>query len=270
MEREREEIYERIPWETLERRSGDRQWMVYAVAGAVTLGALAYSFTRNQGGATIVTTVPAVSTLAEAPSVAVPAAPQSTVASPVVVSEADLFAVDPERLVDRVAAHAEWFAVEYLAVDGSEQSQDTLASLLPAGLPTPLAPEGTQVFVDWARASQVTQTGPLDYQVEVLVRSLVSTGDGVFTRQPARLLTVGIRLTGEGEPRVSGVPAILAATPVDRLDIALLEVPDDVAGRMDPARGEVLGGLQGEDGSWQVVIMETGSDGVSRPTLVSP
>lgn len=121
MESEREEVYERIPWETLEKKGGDRQWMVYAIAGAVTLGALAYSFIRNQplpparADQSVVTTI-AASTATTAGRPATP----SSVASPVVVAEADLYAVDPERLVDRAAAHAEWVAVEYVSYDGSE------------------------------------------------------------------------------------------------------------------------------------------------------
>ena len=42
------EVYERIPWETLDKQSGDRQWLVIAVAGAVAVGALAYSFVKSQ------------------------------------------------------------------------------------------------------------------------------------------------------------------------------------------------------------------------------
>ena len=35
MEQERNEVYERIPWETLDQKKGDRQWIMFAVAGAI-------------------------------------------------------------------------------------------------------------------------------------------------------------------------------------------------------------------------------------------
>ena len=35
MEPERNEVYERIPWETLEEKKPDRQWLMLAVAGAI-------------------------------------------------------------------------------------------------------------------------------------------------------------------------------------------------------------------------------------------
>ena len=138
MEPERQEVYERIPWETLEKKGSDRQWLLYAVAGSVVLGALAYSFIRNQPAeipppATAEAASAAVSSVPATTTTAVPVAPQaSTVASPLVVAEADLYAVDPERLIDQAATHAEWFAVEFVAYDGSERSAKTLAGLLPA------------------------------------------------------------------------------------------------------------------------------------------
>ena len=41
MEPERNEVYERIPWETLEDKKPDRQWITLGVAGAIVLGAVA-------------------------------------------------------------------------------------------------------------------------------------------------------------------------------------------------------------------------------------
>lgn len=268
MEPERDEVYERIPWETIEKKSGDRQWIVYAVAGAVALGALAYSFMRNQPtapppteAAAVVTTVPA--TTADSNIGSTP----STVASPVVVAEADLYAVDPERLVDQAASHAEWFAMEYVNVDGSDQSRETLEALLPAGVPLPEAPDDTQVYVDWVRARSVTQTGPVSFDVEVLVRSLVSSGEGGFVRQAPTVVIVGVEVGDDGLPRISRVPSIEKAVPGAPAEVTLTEVPDDVP---VPSEGEVLGGVQTEDGSWEVVVMAPGPDGVRRAVTVDP
>jgi hypothetical protein len=269
MDNEREEVYERIPWETLEPKGGDRQWMVYAVAGAVTLGALAYSFTRNQPVTPAPTSAPVAATV-QAPA----ASPTTTAAvgveSPVVVTEADLYAVDPERVIDQVAAHAEWFAVEYMAFDGTERSRETLESLLPEGIPVPRSDDGAQVFVDWARATQVTQVGELTYRVDVLVRSLSSGGDSTFVRQAPRVLTVDIELTDEGAPRVSGVPVLGDAVPTESARLSLEELPEDVAAGIDASRGEVLGGSVADDGSWEVVVMAPGPDGVTRPVRMRP
>lgn len=269
MDSEREEVFERIPWETLERKSADRQWLVYAVAGAVTLGALAYSFTRNQPVTPVATTVPIESSAMAQPPPAMPASPPTT-AGPMVVAEADLYAIDPERLIDRVAAHAEWFATEYLAFDGSDRSRETIQSLLPDGVPPPVAPEGAQVFVDWARATQVIQVGELDYEVEVLVRSLASNGDSTFVRQPPRLLQVDVELSLEGAPRVSAVPVVSEPAVAERAELDLVDVPEDVAALIGPEQGEVVGGFQSGDGSWQIVVLAPGPDGVTRPVTIRP
>lgn len=269
MDTEREEVYERIPWETLEPKSADRQWMVYAIAGAVTLGALAYSFTRNQPVTPVPTSAPVAAT-PTAPAASPSTAVAAEVESPVVVAEADLFAVDPERVIDRVASHAEWFAVEYMAYDGTEQSRETLQGLLPEGIPVPRADEGTEVFVDWARTTQVTQVGELAYQAEVMVRSLASGGDGAFARQAPRVLTVDIELTDEGAPRVSGAPVLREAAASERARLSLQDVPEDVTAGVDASRGEVVGGSVTDDGSWDVVVMAPGPDGVTRPVTLRP
>ncbi len=270
MEPERQEVYERIPWETLEKKSNDRQWLLYSVAGAVVLGALAYSFMRNQP----VPAPPATIAASSAPAsttAAVPAAPQaSTVDSPVVVAEADLYAVDPERLIDQAATHAEWFAVEFVSYDGSEQSSATLSGLLPSDAPLPEAPDGTQVFVDWARAASVTRTGPVSFDVEVLIRSLVSTGEQGFLRQPARSLTVNVMVDDEDGPRVAGLPGLSVVEPSNGPDLGLTELPDEVAGAVSTDDGDPVGGVRDANGNWQIVVMTEGTDGVRRPVVVSP
>jgi hypothetical protein len=277
MEPERHEVYERIPWETLEKKGRDRQWLLYAVAGAVVLGALVYSFMRNQPAPmpppeaeTAATSVPATSVPATTVSTVSTDSMPSTVAAPMVVAEADLYAVEPERLVDQAAAHAEWFAVEFVSYDGSEQSSQTLSGLLPGGVPLPEAPEGTQVFVDWARAGAIAQTSPTTFDVDVMVRSLASNGDGGFQRQPPRKLSVTVGIDGEAGARVSRLPSLEPVEPVSVPDAGITDLPADVIASLDPGLGEPLGGIVGPDGSWQVVILEEGGDGVRRPVIVSP
>lgn len=275
MEPERDEVYERIPWESLEKRGGDRQWLVYAVAAALVLGALAYSFMRNQPTAppptvAAATTVPAPTVAATADStVSTALSTVSTIAGPLVVAEADLYAVEPERLVDQASGHAEWFAVEYISRDGSRTSDDLLASLLPAGLPVPEAPRGAQVFVDWARAIATTQTGPVSFEVEVLVRSLAANGDEGFVRQDPRSVLVGIEIGADGLARVTGIPRIDEVEIGENAASHVEDLPDDVADRLGVAADDVLGGVHTEDG-WVAVVMAEGEDGVRRPVGVTP
>jgi hypothetical protein len=264
----RDEVYERIPWEMLEKRGGDRQWLVYVVAGAVALGVLAYSMIRNQPAThTTVAPIPSESTLAA--HVTVPATTAATTAAPLVVAEADLYAIEPERLMDRVAAHAEWLAVEYVSFDGSEESLGTLQLLLPSGAPLPEGPSGTQVFVDWVSASAVEQVGPVDYVVDVLVRSLVSSGESGFTRQPPRLVVVAISLDDTGTPRAAAIPRTEPVAPAAALEMDLTEVPPEVLADLGVSES-VVGGRQLQDGSWELVILDTGSDGVTRPASIRP
>ena len=266
MEPERNEVYERIPWETLDRGGGDRQWLVITVAGAVVVAALAFSFMRSQPVSTMqMEAVPTTAPLAPPP----PEVTATTVSSPVVMAEADLYAVDTEALAHLAASHAEWFAVEYLSVDGSEQSRQTLASLLPSGVPLPEAPEGTQVFVDWAGVQNVTESVPLSYQVEVLVRSLLAQGDGGFTRQPVTRMQVTVQIGEDGLPRVASPPRIVQTTPAPQIQMALSPVPEPIRAQVESSHGPVVGGAQQIDGSWLVVAMVVGPDGVARPVTVA-
>jgi hypothetical protein len=270
VEPERNEVYERIPWETLEDKKGDRSWLMLGVAGAVVLGALAYSFISSRPAPlpSVVTTMPAQETVPEAPTPA-QALPPTVSASPVVTAEADLYAVHPERVIDRVAAHAEWFVAEYLTFDGSEQGMATLTALLPVGVPLPAAPEGTRVFVEWVRASSVEEIAPLTYRVTVLARSLAAHDDGAYQRQAPLEVSVDLSASG-GDPQVLLPPEMRPATTAPAHQPVLTSVPEEVAvTAMGQAEGsEVIGGAQTATGEWQVVLLAPGLDGVSRPVTV--
>ena len=266
---ERAEVYERIPWEMLEQKKPDRQWLVFAVAGAVVLGALAYSLTSSRAEPTPVTqqavATPAVASVAPPVPVA-PAAPAST--NPVVIAEADLLAVNPERLIDAAVSHAEWFVAEYFTLDQSAQHFETLTSLMPVGVPLPTAAEGTMSFVESARAIEVTEVQPLRYDVSVLVRYLLAAGEEGYERQPPLLASVEVVVGEEGAsvalpPRIT--PAV--AEPSSPL---LAEVPQAVSESAIALSGasQVVGGIQRRDGGWTVVAMVPGPGGVVRPVSV--
>jgi hypothetical protein len=189
----------------------------------------------------------------------------------VVTAEADLYAVHPERAIDRVTAHAEWFVAEYLTVDGSEQGRAALTALMPAGVPLPAAEEGTRVFVEWVRASTVEETAPLNYRVTVLARSLAAESDEVYQRQAPLELAVDVSLVN-GTPQVIAPPEVRSASAGPAHQLTLGAVPEEVgAAALELAGGtEVIGGVQAPDGGWQVVVLVTTPDGVSRPVSVSP
>ena len=276
MEPERNEVYERIPWETLDEKKGDRQWLMFGVAGAIVLGALAYSFVSNRPApvsvATTMATTPSLAPETSAPLTTVaaaPALPPTVVAVPEVTAEADLYAVHPERAIDRVAAHAEWFVTEFLTVDGSEESRASLTALMPAGVPLPVAAEGTRVFVEWVRATGVEETAPLTYRVTVLARSLAAQDDAAYQRQAPLELAVDISLSEES-PQVVTAPQVRPAASGEPHQLALAQVPEEVgsAALQQAAGTEVVGGVQTPDGGWQVVVLAPTPDGVSRPVTV--
>jgi hypothetical protein len=272
---ERSEVYERIPWETLEEAKPDRQWIVLAVAGAVVLGALAYTWTSNRAVPAPATTVSATVPVSTAPLAATPpAAPVAPATSaapqaPVLTAEADLYAVHPERAIDRATAHAEWFVAEYLTVDGSEESQTTLSALLPGGVPLPVAPEGARVFVEWVRAMSVEEIGELAFRVTVLARTLAAPAGGDYVRQPALSVEVDVSSAGPA-PQVVMAPVVAPASPGETHQLQMAEVPGDIGASALEASGgtEVVGGVQVADG-WRVIVMAPGADGVGRPVTVS-
>ena len=272
MEPERNETYERIPWETLEEKKPDRQWTMMAVAGAVVLGALAYSFASNRAAPVpVASTVAAVTpetTRAASPVPQAAAQPVPTTA-PVVTAEADLYAVHPERVIDRAVAHAEWFVAEYLTMDGTEEGRAALTALLPAGVPMPAAADGTRVFVEWVRASAVEEIGQLVYRVTVLARSLAAGSNEEYQRQAPLQVEVDVSVAGDA-PQVVMAPRLSPAQPGPTHQLALVTVPEEVgaAALQQSGGSEVVGGSQTPDGGWQVVVLAAAPDGVTRPVSV--
>jgi hypothetical protein len=276
VDQERNEVYERIPWETLEEKKSDRQWLMFGIAGAVVLGALAYSMMSNRPvAAPVAATVPVAQETvpvaqATVPAAPAPALPPAVPASPVLTAEADLYAVHPERLADSVAAHAEWFVSEYLTVDGSEQGRATLTALMPAGVPLPVAPEGTRVFVEWVRTVSIEEMAPLTFRATVLARSLAAQGEGVYERQAPLEVSVEVMMSADG-PQITLPPEVSQASSAPVHQPNLEVVPEEIAAAALESSGgsEILGGLPGETGTWRVVVLAPGADGVSRPITVS-
>ncbi len=269
MGEERHEVYERIPWETLEKTGSERNWLVYAIAGAVVVGALGYTFMQNRA-APLPATQPEAQTAITSPAPP-PLTTEPPVSAPVVVAEADLYAVNPERLIDTVVAHAERFAMEYFSFDGTQESQRSLDILMPENIPSPEAPGGTQVFVDWVGFAGLVESGPLAYDVDVVVRSLVSNSEGQFTRQATKVATVPIHIDESGRPVVTAPPRVAEAGAESSPAMDLQPLPAEMAAQHQDRFTSLLGGVLLADGRWRVVAMAEGSDGVVRAvSFLSP
>lgn len=270
MDEKNQEVYERIPWETLEKQGGDRQWLILGIAGAVVAGSLGYSFMSNRPAPLQPSSTEVVAAATAPPTTFAPMAPAPAPAQPApsLVTEADLFAVDPDRLATEAAARARWVVREYLADDGSSE-QGVLRALLPADIPLPSTPEGVLVFVEWVDSVGVAEIDVGTYRVDVLARYMVSSDGGDYQRVDPELFTLDIGMA-DGIPRVLGAPTVKAVDSPTTAGIGLGAVPDAVAAGVEALRpgSEIVGGYVDQTGTWNVVVLATGPGGVLRPEMV--
>ncbi len=272
MDEKNQEVYERIPWESLEKQGGDRQWLVLGIAGAVVAGSLGYSFMSNRPAPlppppseAAAEAAPPATTLAPVAPASVPPPAQP---APSLVAEADLYAVDPDSLAAEAAAHARWVVREFLASDGSAE-HGILRSLLPADIPLPSPPEGVLVFVEWVDSVGIEEVDVGTYRVSVLARYMVSVDGGDYQRVDPEIFTLDIGMT-EGMPRLLGAPVVEAVDSPATAGIGLATVPDHVAAGVESVRpgSEIVGGYLDPSGMWNVVILAIGPGGVVRPEMV--
>lgn len=271
MDKPREEIYERIPWETLEDKGGDRQWLLMGIAAAVVAGALAYSYVSNRPAepppAQAETVATAAAPVAPAASAAAPPAlPPAT--APSNIAEADLYALDGDRLIDEAVGHARWFVREFLAADTSSDGS-VLRMLLPADVPLPVPPEGVAMFVEWVESLSVEEVDLATYRVEILARYMISIGDGPYERMPPEVFVVEVSMA-DGRPRVLSAPQIRPLELEASTTSVLGEVPAAIAAAVEGLRpgGQIVGGIALLDGSWSVVVMTPGPGDFLRPEAI--
>lgn len=269
MEEKREEIYERIPWETLQNPRSDRQNLIIGLAVAVVAGALVYSFVANRSASSPAAVVAPTTVTAPlvasppAPAASAPVAPPSSV--PESIAEADLYAIAPTDLANAAVAHAEWFVFEYLTVDGSGESS-ILRQLLPEAIPLPVAPQGSLVFVEWVGALEVQEVQAAVFSVEVLARYMVAEDGQDYRRVEPEVVTVTVAITESG-PQVSSAPSFqtLAITPAPASGLG--DVPAHIADLVIGSHPDatIIGGVEGDGGAWEVVVVEPGPRGWLRP-----
>lgn len=215
------EVFESIPWEEL-RDLGDtsrrrRTW--YLIAGAGVVAVLVFSVARAFSAPDpLIAGVPAttmVAPSATSPSLdsSLPTTPSlDPVATvPAIVTEADLrAATEPPVQEDgsssrRAASYAEWFALEYFTLDGSDR-RATLGRWLDGEVEE--EPSEALSYVDWVRTLEVESLGDGRWRTVVGLRRLVSLDGTGYSRLPAQAVEVVVDL-GTGIPSIVDLPRFL-------------------------------------------------------------
>ena len=219
------EVFESIPWEEL-RDLGDtsqrrRTWFLIAGAGVVAV--LVFSVARafsapdpliaEVAGTTMVA-APAASPLPDGTPPTLPSL-DPVAAIPAVMTEADLraeaapWAPEDDSSGWRAASYAEWFALEYFTLDGSDR-RTTLARWLDHDLES--APSEALSYVDWVRALEVESLGDGRWRTVVGLRRLVSWDGAGYSRLPTQAVEVVVDL-GAGIPSIVDLPRFLTLPP---------------------------------------------------------
>lgn len=241
------EIFERIPWESLEKNP-DRRWIAYLLAGALVLGAVGVSLGRQLTAGSALPPDPApITTTVAAPPSTNPAirpttVPETTAADqgpPGAWTEADLMALSDVPLELAAATTAEWFVVDYFTRDDPGEGRS---------------------FVDWAGSLETVWIDPTTIEVTVAVRRLAAVPGAEYRRMAAEAWTVTVELGEEGWSVVGGPveagPVELSVT-IPAIDAS---VPAEVAAILD---GEEIGGAVEVGGRWLAEVEWVDAAGLS-------
>lgn len=239
------EVFERIPWESLEQNP-NRRWILYLVATALVLGAVGVTIGRGmitppveQPTVLATATAPMVDPSAE-PVVGGRGSPDATILPPPesTWSEADLMAL-PEGAVETPAmAVAEWFVVQHFTREEGDVGRS---------------------FVDWARAVELTWMDLTTVDVTVLVRRLAAEGDDPYQRLPAEAWQVTTELEDDWWVVTHG--PVQVALPTLEVSVPSLEdhVPDELAVAPE---APIVGAAQIDEESWSVGVEWTDAAGL--------
>jgi hypothetical protein len=200
------EVFERIPWESLERQA-DHRWIVYLVAAALVAGAVGLSLGRQGlpspdaaappapapplNPAPPLTTAASVTTAAPARDLATspgPAAgPPSAGGDGLPPAEADLMALADAPLELTAAAVAEWFVTDFFTRRGGE---------------------GGRSFVEWAGVVAFRWEAPTRAALTVGVVRLAAKEADEYRRVDPEAWNVVLELDGDGWRVVDGPVAV--------------------------------------------------------------
>ena len=185
------EVFERIPWESLERAGGDRRWIAYLVTGVLVLGAVGVSLGRQitPVSTSVDSTVPPAVASSQpvagppAGGVSLPPAGTTTVPETGLWSEADLMALADAPVEVTAASVAEWFIRDHFTRDGDD---------------------GERSFVEWVGTVGFTWTDPARAAVTVALVRLASEGEAEYRRLDPEGWEVHLELDEEGWMVVDG------------------------------------------------------------------
>lgn len=240
------EVFERIPWESLEQNP-NRRWIPYLAAAAVILGAVGVTIGRGmvtspiEQPTALATTTVTMADAATEPVLGGTGSSDATTPPPQesTWSEADLMAL-PEGAVETAAlAVAEWFVVEHFTREEGDDGRS---------------------FVDWARASELTWMDTTTVDVTVLVRRLAAAGDDAYQRLPAEAWQVTTELDGDRWVVTHG--PVHLVPPTLEVSVPSLEdhVPEEVAAATE---NSIVGAVQIDESSWSVGLEWTDAAGLT-------
>jgi hypothetical protein len=186
------EVFERIPWESLENGGGDRRWVAYLVAGALVLGAVGVSLGRQAvpTPAPVIPsaepTLPALG-ISDATAATSPAPAPASTSAPVTEeggwAEADLMALAEAPVEVTGASVAEWFVTDHFTREGDD---------------------GGRSFVEWAGVVAFSWLDVDRATATVAMVRLATEGTGEYRRLPPEAWEVVLALDEDGWAVVDG------------------------------------------------------------------
>lgn len=206
---DRSEELESVPWQHLVTTPPtDRRRHLVIAAVLVVIAAISASAARTLWPVDPSDPGPLTGSAVTQPVVEAPTIPPEPTPAPqpMVLSEADLMAVDPEDLRSSAAAHAEWYVAEWLTVEPPADAD---------------APEPTgRSFVESVIAVEVTDLAPSRHRVVVVVRSLSALGEAPYQRIPPRAFAVVVD-QGDRGPLIADLPTPAALPELTTADFDL-------------------------------------------------
>lgn len=210
------EVFERIPWEALEKPQ-DRRWALYLGAAALVMGAVGVTVGRGMATPTPVPVTEAPETTL-AVATTIPTTVPAVALPDTTWSEADLMAVPAETLEDSAAALAEWYVVDYFTRSGADGQGRS--------------------FVEWSAVVAREWLAASTLELTVVLRRLAAEGDESYIRVPTEGWLVTTELGDQGWVVVGGPMPVAPPEPV--VEMPPLEVQwADAAGLEWLIQGQV-------------------------------